>query len=79
MSKEEDDKLDIIIRQVQKINLGLYGDEDNKIVGMMQKHYELEADVKNLKDTKKWATAWIAGFSVAMSFIGSWIKSKLGL
>jgi hypothetical protein len=79
MSAEEDDKLDHIIRKIDKINLGLYGDADNKIPGLMQGHYELKEDVHKLKEFKKKAT-WVSlGLSTAWPAIVYFFKSKFNL
>lgn len=79
MSQQEEDKLDKLIKMVDKMNRGLYGDADNKVPGLMQAHYELHSDVVKLKENEK-KKAWMAaGTSVTLPLIVMWFKEKLGL
>ena len=85
MSQEQDDKLDKILSsldelngRVEKMGRGLYGDVQNKQVGLMQKHYDLADEVKALKEKDQRRTWMIAGFSSAASLglplFWEWIK-----
>lgn len=78
MSLEENDKLDKVLAQLEKMNRGLYGDPDNKVVGLMQDHFELKADVLKLKEKDKYKTWTIAAFtsgaSFGLPFLWDWFK-----
>lgn len=78
MSVPEEDKLDKIIRAIDKIDRGLYGDADNKVPGLMQNHYELKARMDLMQEREKKRTYLIAGFSSAASlglpFVWEWVK-----
>ena len=83
MSANEEEKIDKLIAQVEKMNRGLYGDAENKVPGLMQSHYEVKADVQELKENQKKRVWIIAGFSTAASislplFI-EWFKKQFGL
>jgi hypothetical protein len=83
MSAQENDKLDRLIDQVEKMNRGLYGDAENKVPGLMQSHYEVKADVLAMKENQKKRVWMIAGFSSAASLtlpaLLEWIKKTFGL
>jgi len=79
MSQQEEDKLDIIIKKLDKMERGLYGDIDNKVPGIMQSFYELKADVEKLKEHRRKAIWWGAGFITAMNAAAIYIFKKLGL
>lgn len=78
MSAEQEDKLQLILDEVAKINRGLYGDPVNKVPGMMQSHYDLKAEFDLEKENRKKRTWMIAGFSSAASFslpvLWEWFK-----
>jgi hypothetical protein len=74
-------KMEEIGDKVESIDRGLYGDAKNKVVGLMQKQFEVEDRVKVLEDKDK-KRMWIAaGFSSAITLVvpvvWDWIK-KLG-
>lgn len=83
MSAQENDKLDRLIDQVEKMNRGLYGDAENKVPGLMQSHYEVKAEVLQMKEAQKKRTWMIAGFSSAASLtlpvLWEWLKKTFGL
>lgn len=66
MNAQEDDKLDKILKEIGKINRGLYGDAENKVPGLMQNHYELKEDVVKLKEGKKKLYWMVGGFVAAV-------------
>lgn len=78
MSATEEDKLDRLIDQVEKLNRGLYGDAENKQKGLMQVVYDNVEDVRKLKEMNQKKTWMIAGFSSAASLVlpmlWEWIK-----
>lgn len=79
MSQQEDDKLDKILKQVESINRGLYGDAVNKVPGLMQQHYELDAKVDKLQESEKKRTWMAGGVSLTFPLVVMWLKDKLGL
>jgi hypothetical protein len=74
-------KMEEIGDKVESIDRGLYGDAKNKVVGLMQKQFEVEDRVKVLEDKDKKRVWMVAGFSSAASFtlpmLWDWFK-KLG-
>lgn len=80
---DADEKIDQILKEVGKINRGLYGDADNKVPGLMQEHYQLKNDFEKLNEKDKKRTWVFMGASAVISFISpflwNWIKTKLGL
>jgi hypothetical protein len=85
---ERDDRLGDILKeirtissQVGKMNRGLYGDDENKQPGLMQKHYEVEGRVKKLEKKDERRTYMIAGatsigtFSLPM--LWKWITETI--
>lgn len=88
MSTEE--KIDHILRKVDKIDRGVYGDPDNGVDGLIKenKHQEvrltaLEVQVaehdKFRKDLKWWIGKIAAGVSVGVGVVWTLIKQRLGI
>lgn len=77
MSQEQ--KIDQILNQLEKMNRGLYGDADNKMPGLMQRHYELKEDVDKLKEKDKRRQWILYGGSSVIGFLApivwQWLKS----
>jgi hypothetical protein len=77
MSQEQ--KIDQILSQLEKMNRGLYGDSDNKMPGLMQRHYELKEDVDKLKEKEKRRQWIVYGGTTVLGFtapaIIDWIKN----
>jgi hypothetical protein len=67
--------------KVESIDRGLYGDDKNKVPGLMQKQLQVEDRVKVLEDKDKKRVWMVAGFSSAAGLgipsLLDWIK-KLG-
>ena len=77
MTQEE--KIDHILRKVDKIDRGLYGDVENKQEGLMQKHYEVATRVKDLEDQKTKAIYWGTGLFAGLALTWEVIKKWMGL
>jgi hypothetical protein len=83
MSQHDEDRIDKLIEQVEKMNRGLYGDEENKQKGLMQVVYENVDDVKQLKEKAQRRTWMIAGASstgsLLLPVVWEWMKKTFGL
>lgn len=77
MTQEE--KIDHIFNKVDKIDRGLYGDTENKVPGLMQKHYSLKEKVERLEDHRKKAVYYGSGLFVGLQFAWFFIKDKFNL
>jgi hypothetical protein len=75
----QDEKLTQILTEVSEIRRGLYGDDLNKMPGLMQKHYEVAAKVDKLEDHRKKAIWWGMGLIAGLQFAWFFVRKLFNL
>jgi hypothetical protein len=85
-----DEKIDHIMRKVDKIDRGVYGDPDNGVDGLIKENKDQEKRLFTLelqsqehekfrKDLKWWIGKVAAGVSLACGIVWTLIKQRLGI
>lgn len=64
-----EDKIDHIMKKVDKIDRGMYGDTDNKTPGLIDRQIKDEQDISDLKKEREKLKYWLTGFAAAVSMI----------
>lgn len=74
-----EEKVDKILKHVEKMDRGIYGDLDNGTPGLIKENKNQEDRIVKLEESQKKIKYWIAGFSFATPPLLYIIKQKLGL
>ena len=77
MSDAEDDKLEEILKTVNSIHRGVYGDPENKVLGLIDHRKDHEKRITNLEDTRKKALWYGSGALLALNAAYHFIKDKI--
>jgi len=86
MTTQEKDRIEVVIEkledlhvELQTVKRGVYGDEKNKVKGLIQTDIELHERITKLEEVNKKAVWYGLGFVGAFELGWHLFKSKLGL
>jgi hypothetical protein len=72
-----DEKIDHIMRKVDKIDRGVYGDPDNGVDGLIKENKDQEKRLKSLEDDGRKQKWMVAGFSFSVPVVVTLVREWL--